>query len=302
MSKENKEIFENLIKNKSYYDSNVRGNYGRNGKKIYDIENVDFEDFTYENGANVHRIWTDKIKGELLTYKGNKDDKIIMYIHGGGFLGGAAKDVRHVGAHCAKELGINAITITYPLAPEEPFPLGVNACAEAYKEIVRQYGEKNVYVMGESAGGNLVFASVLKAHDDGAPLPKALVSFSPVTQLEKTLDSYYTNDKTDAVCSYTIATEIQIEYLENKKENFSNKYASIKNADYTGFPPTLIVASSSEVLYEDSILLHNKMTQDGVDCRLLSYSGMIHAFPFTPFLPESKEVFEYIKMFFKNIE
>lgn len=117
--------------------------------------------------VKVEQIANDGVNGEYLSKGNNPEDKVLMYIHGGGFVGGSPAARRAFTGYTAKKLGYNVYSIDYRLAPEYAFPFGAEDCLKAYKMLVEKYGARNICLIGESAGGNLVLSVALQAKAQG---------------------------------------------------------------------------------------------------------------------------------------
>ncbi len=119
--------------------------------------------------------------------------KVLLYTHGGGFAVGSASSHRKLAGHLAKHLGVTALVIDYRRAPEHPFPAQIEDSTAVYRELLaRGFRPENITTSGDSAGGNLAIATVLKLRDDGVALPGAVIAFSPwldMEQVGRTLDS-----------------------------------------------------------------------------------------------------------------
>ncbi|MBL4703904.1 MAG: alpha/beta hydrolase fold domain-containing protein [Flavobacteriales bacterium] len=105
----------------------------------------------------------------------------ILYIHGGGFIGGTPRTYINVSAQLAKKLRAEVYIIKYPLSPEQPFPAAVNHCLDAYQYLLDLNKDpKKIVIMGDSAGGGLTLSTLLKIRDNALPSPRNAVCFSPL--------------------------------------------------------------------------------------------------------------------------
>lgn len=248
-------------------------------------------------GIMSREVVLDGIEGEFLFSDNNSKDKCILYIHGGGFVTGSTKTVRPLTSELVKRTGYNLYSIRYRLAPEHPFPAAPEDCFQAYCALERKYGGGGIVIMGESAGATLVLSSVLRAKDEGISLPACAVVIAPAVQFDQIFPSHKDNLETDCMVS-NLSEEVRATYLISDDPTIiRNPYAAPYYGDYTGFPPTLIIVSDSEVLRDDSVFLHEKMKRAGAESRLHLYHNMMHIFPVAPSLPESKEALREIKDF-----
>lgn len=246
--------------------------------------------------VKVEQIANDGVNGEYLSKGNNPEAKVLMYIHGGGFVGGSPAARRAFTGYTAKKLGYNVYSVDYRLAPEYAFPFGAKDCLKAYKMLVEKYGAKNICLIGESAGGNLVLSVALQAKAQGIDLPACIVVFSPTLQYTRIFPSYKNNAKTDCMLDITFLEEVKSTYLINT-DNERNPFAAPLFGDFTDFPPTFIGVSDSEYLYDDSVELNKRLQKFGVKSELMIYHKKMHAFQVIPVLPEAKRALKNAKSF-----
>ncbi|QDR80275.1 alpha/beta hydrolase [Sporomusa termitida] len=224
-------------------------------------------------------------------------DNIILYIHGGGFTTGSALGSRGFASQLASEAGLRVYSLSYRLAPENPYPAAQNDCYTVYTRLLGKYPDKKIAVIGDSAGANLALVTTLKAMDDGITLPTSVTVYSPVVDLTGTIDRNK-NSATDIIISADIDSEIK-SYLKNN--NPYDPYISPLYGNYKGFPPLKIVCDSAEVLTEDSERLAKKAKEAGVNVDLQKFEGTFHAFPITgKGTPESYKVLRDTAKFIKD--
>ncbi len=226
---------------------------------------------------------------ETFTVDVNPTDEIICYIHGGGFVGGSAASRRAITSYVAANWHYNVISLNYDLAPEVKFPTGHEQCYEAYKQLVEIYGAKNIVLMGESGGGNILLSICLMAKDRGMELPACLVPLSPSLQYSKIMDSYKIKGKYDYLHISFLAEIMDLHFGSHDPVVVNHPYASPMYGNYEGFPPTFILSSADELLCEESQVLYDSLKKSGVDTELLLYPKMMHAFAMFPHFPESKK-------------
>ena len=136
---------------------------------------------------------------EWIIPAGAPEDKLIFYVHGGGYVSGSCNDHRAIVSKIAERAGVTNLVYEYGLAPENPFPAAFNDSVNVYQTILNKgYKPENILMMGESAGGGLCLAVLLALKDKHIPLPKAAVVISPWTDLSCSGDSYTTKNKVSA--------------------------------------------------------------------------------------------------------
>ncbi len=225
-------------------------------------------------------------------------EKAIFYTHGGGYVSGSCAGHRMHVAKFVKSIGVGALLFDYRLAPENPFPAGMEDTLTAYRWLLSQgVQSKNILILGESAGGGLCLASLIAIRDSGLPLPKAGVALSPWTDLTCSGNSYHTNEMKDisTLGSWHVWGGYYIGANDPK-----NPWISPLYADMHGLPPILIEVGDHEILLDDSVKFAEKAKAAGVNITLHIWEGMVHCFPIlAPLFPEATaawdEIISYIK-------
>jgi len=134
--------------------------------------------------VTVQELTINNMYAEWVIPENQKKDKVLLYIHGGGFISGSCNTHRTHVAKFAKGTNLKSLLFDYRLAPEHPFPAAVDDCVEAYQWLLEQnFKPENIVIGGESAGGTLTLSLLLVLKEKGIPYPKAAFSISPVTDL-----------------------------------------------------------------------------------------------------------------------
>ncbi|MDT7694365.1 MAG: epsilon-lactone hydrolase [Pseudonocardiales bacterium] len=237
-------------------------------------EAVAFEDFGAEwvHGAGVAR----------------PRDRVILYLHGGGWLCCGLNTHRALTSRISAAAGIPALSVDYRMVPAVPFEEEVEDCLTAYRWLLERGTEaRDITIMGDSAGGYLTFATALRARADGLPMPAALVGISGCFDLDLTGKQAHENAKRDPVGALAVL-QLVLESFAGHLDT-SDPAVSPVRADLSGLPPTLLVASSAEVLYCDSEDLARRLARAGVPCTLQTWERQLHVFQaFGRLLPESR--------------
>ena len=206
----------------------------------------------------------------------------LLYVHGGGFIACSARTHRPItGAFAAR--GFTVFAPNYRLAPEHPFPAGLDDVVAAW----RAFAAKGpAAVGGDSAGGNLALALLLRARADGLPLPSAAALFSPPTDLLGTSESYQSNADRDAMFDPEKLRYLVPAYCGDADP--AQPFASPLNGDLTGLPPLLLHVGERELMRDDSVRLAVKARAAGVTVVLDVVRVVPHAWQLIPFLPEAR--------------
>lgn len=221
----------------------------------------------------------------------------LLYLHGGGYVSGSPKSHGDMVARLARATGLPTTLIDYRLAPESPFPAGLEDAVKVYQELA-QYGP--VYIAGDSAGGGLTLALMQKIRTLGLRQPEALVLFSPWTDLSCSGEAFESRKQREKLLTQGWIRKMVPSYTAGHPIN--DPLVSPLNADFTGFPPTLIQVGSEEILYSDSTRLHEKMTQAGVPAVLTEYPEMWHVFQLhAGYMQESRQALQDVARFIDDL-
>ena len=246
------------------------------------------------------KINIDEIHSEWLVPAGASHEKVILYLHGGGYVTGCIEDHRMLCGLLATATGVKVLIPEYRLAPENPFPAALDDALKIYQWLLAQgTSSANIIIAGDSAGGGLSVATVLALKDKNVSLPAAVLCLSPWVDLTLKNQSHITKAKVEALLRTDVLREWALCYTD--ESNLTNPLVSPIFADFHGFPPLLIQVGSEEILFGDSILLAEKAKADGADVTLKIWDGMWHVWQaLGDLLPENKKTFEEIGQFVQN--
>ena len=249
-------------------------------------------------------ITMDDFKMEWLEAEENTKDRVILQLHGGGYIAGMRNAYRTF-AVVYSELGgnINVLTPDYRVAPECPFPAALEDAYNAYQWLLfKGYRASQIILAGDSAGGGLVMALCFLLRQRGKEMPLGIIAMSPWTDLTQSGDSYVLNYEKDPLFGKTKESMIyNKDYV--KDADPKNPYISPVCGDFKGFPPMLIQVGSYEMLLSDSVTVAEKAKKAGVKVKLSIYKGMFHVFQMgLRMMPESKEAWKEVEEFLKVLE
>jgi acetyl esterase/lipase len=245
----------------------------------------------------IERIMIDGIQAEWLIPLNPRHGKVILYLHGGGYVTGSIEDHRMLCGLFAAHTDAKILIPEYHLAPEHPFPAALDDALKIFHWLLAQgHVAEDVILAGDSAGGGLAIASVLALKKKSGSLPAAVVCLSPWADLALEGQSHTTKAKAEAVLRKDVLHEWALCYTD--ESNLTNPLVSPVHGDFNGFPPLLIQVGSEEILLDDSIMLAEKAKADGVDVTLKIWDGMWHVWQaLGDLLPENKKTFEEIGQF-----
>jgi acetyl esterase/lipase len=203
----------------------------------------------------------------------------IFHIHGGGFALGSAAGSVGLASSLARKTGMRAVSVDYRLAPEHPYPAGLQDVTAAYRALVEQAGSAgHIVVSGESSGGNLAIELLIAGKAEGLTMPAAALLLSPMTDLTVTGSSYAGKADVDPAISAQAIRTRTADYLAGTDTDRSDPLVSPIFADLSGLPPLLIQAGSHEVLLDDATRLAVKAATDDVAVILDITPGVPHVF------------------------
>jgi epsilon-lactone hydrolase len=217
-----------------------------------------------------------------------------LYFHGGGYrLGSAARSVPFA-TRIAAATNHTIVVVEYRLAPEHPFPAGLTDAVSVYTSLMGEHDE--IGAIGDSAGGGLAAALFVAASIGGVRAPSYLALMSPWLDLTCTAGTYATRAATDALFSLDSARQASAMYLQGHDP--ADPLASPVLAELDSWPPTVIFASTEEVLLEDSISFSRRLALSGTPVAAFYDTGVPHAWPAVfPDLPASERAVERIAAF-----
>nr|ATZ76733.1 Lip142 [uncultured bacterium] len=256
--------------------------------------------FGPEAGTATEPLVIDGVPAEWITGPGATDAATIYYLHGGGHTIGSIASHRGLISRLSKASGARALAIDYRLAPENPYPAGLEDSLKAYRWLLAQGVDPNTIVIaGDSAGGNLALTTLLALKDAGDPLPAATVLLSPWTDMLSTGDSYKTRKDLDPMIPADEALTAARMYANGA--DLRDPLLSPLYGDLSGLPPMLIHVGDHEVLLDDSTVLAANAKAAGVDTTLEVWPQMIHVWQFfAPMVPEATEAIDKIGKFVRS--
>lgn len=225
-------------------------------------------------------------------------NRVLVHLHGGAYVfygGNFGLAEAILMAHHAK---MKVISVDYRMPPDHPFPAAVDDSVAVWREVVKTSPAANSALFGTSAGGGLTLATVLKLKELQAPLPAALFVGTPWADLSKTGDTLNTNAQIDDVLVTYDGILKAAAKLYAGEQSLADPLISPIHGDFTGFPPTILVSGTRDLFLSDTVRVHRKLRQAGIEADLHVFEGLSHAQYIDIFLaPESKEAFHEIAGF-----
>lgn len=222
------------------------------------------------------------IVSDIRPKRGAIAGKVLLYTHGGGFVGGASHDALDSTLPLAEETGLRIVSIDYTPAPKADYNvIGEQVLAVLTALYAEGFSPRDIAIYGDSAGATIAASAMLRARDRGVPLPTGLVLWSPWADLTCSGDSYLTLADSEPLYQESFLDTGALCYAGTT--SLTDPLVSVLFADYaSGFLPTLIQCGTRELLLSDSVRLHGRMRDSGVDVELQIYDGLWHVFQFKP--------------------
>ena len=245
------------------------------------------------------RLMAGGVPAEIFVAPGSVADRVILYLHGGGYVMGSTETHAYLMQNLSRASGATVVGLDYRLAPEHPFPAAVDDACAAYHWLRERHPSSRIAVAGDSAGGGLTLALLFALRDASVPLPAAAACLSPWTDLAATGESVRARAANDPMVSAGNLTRMASAYLGG--QDASTPLASPLHGDFSGLPPLLILVGGREILYDDAIRVAEKASRAGVSVSLTDEPELFHVWPaFAPILPEGQSAVERIGRFLRD--
>jgi monoterpene epsilon-lactone hydrolase len=228
-----------------------------------------------------------QVKGEWVRVDESEPERLLLYLHGGGFISGAPAPYRPLIGRLCKAAGAAALSLDYRLAPEFPFPAGLRDAVDCYRFLIgKGLSAQSIVLAGDGAGGGLAFATLMAIRNAGMPMPAGCIAMSPWADLALSGWSILENGHSDAALSWDLLFASARHYL--KGSNPGDPYASPVFGNMRDFPPIMVHAGSLEILRDDAGRLGDLAAKAEIPVSIEVYDGMPHVFQGSPLASEAK--------------
>jgi monoterpene epsilon-lactone hydrolase len=222
------------------------------------------------------------------------DGRVFLFLHGGALIMGGGEACRIMSIRPAARLGALTWSVDYRLPPDHPFPAPLDDCVAAYRALLEDHRPEQIIVGGESAGGNLVGALLLRARDEGLPLPGAAILCTPELDLTESGDSFKANAGLDPVLGHTL---MNANLLYAGGHDLADPYISPLFGDFSlGFPPTILTSGTRDLFLSNTVRMHRALRTAGVEAELHVLEAAPHG-GFYGLAPEDVELDREIRRF-----
>lgn len=223
------------------------------------------------------------------------DRGIVLELHGGGLLMCGGELCRTLGIVAAARYQRRSWAVDYHMPPDHPYPASLDDCIAAYRALLRERLPSEIIISGGSAGGNLAAALLLRAKDEGLPMPAGLILVTPEVDLTESGDSFRTNDGIDP----TLRSLMQWNLLYAGGQELTHPYLSPLFGDVSGFPPTLLTTGTRDLYLSNTVRMHRKLRAAGVPAELHVLEAAGHGGFFAT--PEGAELDQELRRFVAEV-
>lgn len=255
--------------------------------------------FKLHPSVKTEPLHVESIEGLWLSPPNHDKNRLILYIHGGGYIAGSIASHKDLASRIAIAAEARVLIFNYRLAPEHPFPQGLDDVKTVYNWMLGRYHDTcKICLVGDSAGAGLglsLLSGLLKTRH---PLPECAVLISPWIDLECKNSSLLENREKDPMLSQTLLEKSARLYTDKA---LSDPLISPVNAEFSGICPILIQTGENEILSDDSKILAQKLRQAKATVQLEIWENMFHVWHyFAKYLSEGRQAIDRIGKFIKT--
>jgi epsilon-lactone hydrolase len=264
-------------------------------------ESMDRTGGRFPDGVKGTSVMAGRVPAEWIDSSSADMDRVVLYFHGGGYVAGSIDSHRNLTGHIAKAVGCRVLALDYRLAPEHPHPAPVVDAVNAYRWLLAQdYAADHIVIAGDSAGGGLAVATLLRARSHELPLPAGTVLMSPLVDLEATGSSMTTRASMDPLITKSLVLDNVGLFIGDGDRRDPD--AAPLHGDLTGLPPMLIQVGDAEVLLDDAVRLAALAETVGVRSFLEVWPEMVHVFQASAsYVPEADQAIARIAEFCRYV-
>lgn len=235
------------------------------------------EEIALPHGAKLYRVVPEGCAGR-------KAEVAYFDIHGGGFVSGGGEMCQLLAKLRAADFGVAIYSVDYRLLPDHPYPAPLDDCVAAYREVLSRCVPENLAVGGASAGGNLIAATLLRARDEGLPMPCGLALGTPALDMTQAGDTHCTNRYVDVALH---SGGGGMRYGANA--DITHPYVSPIFGAFEHWPPTILFSGTRDLLLSDTVRMHRALRRAQVRAELHVVEAGPHG-NFQGTAPEDQEI------------
>lgn len=243
--------------------------------------------------SHIEKIENSGFKGHFIYPRKKEYGKTILYCYGGAYVSGPSLLHWRVLSRIAMSGLYRVLMVNYPKAPEHPYPAALNAVESAYLELLSDTKSRDIFIMGDSAGGGLALALTMKLRDDNRPMPAGQVLLSPWLNVTMNNEATKQQIELDNILALPGLAEAA-EYYRGE-EDPKNPYISPLFGNLEGLPPTLLMIGTLDLLLPDCRDFRKRAESASMDLTYEEWKDMFHVWMLnTPYIPEANEAISRI--------
>lgn len=252
--------------------------------------------------VKVEPLTIDGVKAFVVTPESippENQNRLLIHVHGGCFVSFPGESGTVEAVYMAGFGKYKVISVDYRMPPDHPYPAALDDAITVWKAMVKTNDPRKMAIFGSSAGGALTLSMVHRAKQEKLPLPGAIAPGTPMSDLTGSGDTFRTNAMVDNVLVAHGANCDKRAALYSNGHDLTDPMLSPLFGDMHGFPPTILTSGTRDLLLSNTVRVHRKVRQAGVEAALQVFEGQAHAQYYRDVsAPESKEAFEEIAAFF----
>jgi epsilon-lactone hydrolase len=252
-------------------------------------------------GVKIEPVTIGGVKAYMVTPRSlppENVNRLLVHVHGGCYVSGPGESGTTEAILMAGFGHFKIISVDYRMPPDHPYPAALDDAMAVWKAAVKMADPKKMAIFGSSAGGALTLSMVLRAKQDHLPLPAAIAPGTPMADLTNSGDTFRTNAMLDNVLVAPDASCDKRAALYTNGHDLKDPMLSPLYGDMHGFPPAILTTGTRDLLLSNTVRVHRKLRQAGVEAYLQVYEGQSHGqYSRDVNAPETKEAFEEIAHF-----
>jgi epsilon-lactone hydrolase len=252
-------------------------------------------------GVKVEPVTVGGVKAYRITPRNvppENANRLLVHVHGGCYVSGPGESGTTEAVLMAGFGHFKIISVDYRMPPEYPYPAALDDAMAVWKAAVKMADPKKMAIFGSSAGGALTLEMVLRVKQDHLPMPAAIAPGTPMADLTNSGDTFRTNAMLDNVLVAPDASCDKRAALYANGHDLKDPMLSPLFGDMHGFPPAILTTGTRDLLLSNTVRVHRKLRQAGVEASLQVYEGQSHGqYSRDVDAPETKEAFEEIAHF-----
>jgi len=202
--------------------------------------------------------------------------RLLINVHGGAYVLAPGEAGTKEAIELAGYGGYKVIAVDYRMPPDSPYPAAMDDAMAVYRAALTMAPARDIGIFGSSTGGGMTLAMVLRAKQEGLPLPGAIAPGTPWAELTRAGDTYATNEYVDNVLVSDSGFLHSAALLYANGRDLTDPQLSPLNGDFTGFPPAIITSGTRDLFLSNAVRVHRKLRAAGVDAVLQVFEGQSH--------------------------